>query len=66
MKSSAYLPSIENPLYGLPLPLQENLDPPSIIFEKSQPTLQIGGEEFTPYLGHFKKIFLILKSKKTC
>ena len=52
MKSSAYLPSIDNPLHGLPLPLQENLDPPSIIFEKSQPTLQIGGEGFTPYLGH--------------
>ena len=32
------------PFYRLPLPLQENLDPPSIIFEKSQPTLQIRGE----------------------
>ena len=35
--------SIDNPLYGLPHIefLQENLDPPSTIFQKSQPPLLI-------------------------
>ena len=39
LKSSAYLLSIGNPLYGLPPPfLQENLDPPPYDFSEI-PTL---------------------------
>ena len=39
MKSSAYLLFYRQPRYMgyIPLFLQENLDPPSVIFQKSQP-----------------------------
>ena len=58
-KSSA---SIDNPLYGLPRPqfLQENLDPPSTIFEKSQPPLpiNIGGHTMWTALMNLAKTSL--------
>ena len=38
MKSSSYPPSIDNPPISANLPnLQENLDPPSMIFQKCKP-----------------------------
>ena len=44
VKSSAYAPSIEIPPYmDSPSFLQENLIPPPIIFQKSQPHINKGG-----------------------
>ena len=38
------------PLYGLPLNLQENLDPFSMDFQKSQYTINKGGFTLWPWL----------------
>ena len=44
MKSSAYSPSIDNPLYGLPTRIYKKiLTPASMIFQKSQPPINQEG-----------------------
>ena len=64
MKSSAYPPSVENPLYGIPPFLQECLEVPhSMIFQESQHPINKGSSHYDVFACKILSIFNISTKK---